>query len=119
MRDRIANTLKAYLTTNEDVLTKSEIMDIKEQIEAVEFGGSFIDEQEKMIDFFTVGKWEFLKFYSYITEDEYEATKRDVLIRADYWNAEALAEDKESSGEVIGKIIQSIMMTEWLLGKSR
>ena len=75
---------------------------------------TFINDQEKMIDFFTSDKVDFLNFYSYLTEEEYEATKRDVLIRSGYWNAEALSEDEEVSGITIGKIVQSIMMTEWL-----
>lgn len=78
---------------------------------------SFINDQEKMVDFFTNSKWVFLNFYSYITEEEYEATKKDVLIRSGYWNAEALAEDVCADGIEIGKIVQSIMMTEWLLLK--
>ena len=78
---------------------------------------SFITDQEKMVDFFTTTKEEFLNFYSYLTEEEYEATKRDVLTRSGYWNAEALAEDRDIDGNIIGKIIQSIMMTEWLLNK--
>lgn len=78
---------------------------------------SFINEQEKMIDFFTNSKWTFLNFYSNITEEEYEATKKDVLMRSGYWNAEALAEDVCVDGIEIGKIVQSIMMTEWLLLK--
>jgi hypothetical protein len=40
---------------------------------------SFIDDQEKMVDFFKLTKEEFLNFYSYLTEEEYEATKQDVL----------------------------------------
>jgi hypothetical protein len=78
---------------------------------------SFINEQEKMIDFFTITKDEFLNFYSYLTEEEYEETKKDVLARSNYWNAEALVEDRDIDGVVIGKIVQSIMMTEWLLSK--
>ena len=46
----------------------------------------FIDDQEKMIDFFILSKPEFLNFYSYLTEEEYEATKREVLKRSRYWN---------------------------------
>lgn len=76
---------------------------------------SFINEQEKMIDFFTITKEKFLNFYSDITEEEYEITKKDVLTRSGYWNAEALAEDVCVGGIEIGKIVQSIMMTEWLL----
>lgn len=78
---------------------------------------SFINDQEKMIDFFTTTKDEFLNFYSYLTEEEYEATKKDVLTRSGYWNAEALSEDEDANGIEIGKIVQSIMMTEWLLNK--
>ena len=75
---------------------------------------SFINEQEKMIDFFTNSKWVFLNFYMNITEEEYEATKKEVLMRSGYWNAEALAEDKDVNGIEVGKIVQSIMMAEWL-----
>lgn len=78
---------------------------------------SFINDQEKMIDFFTTTKNDFLNFYSYLTEEEYEETKRDVLARSGYWNAESLSEDKGVNGIEIGKIVRSIMMTEWLLNK--
>ena len=78
---------------------------------------SFINDQEKMVDFFTITKEVFLNFYSYLTEEEYEETKKDVLTRSGYWNAEALSEDGDINGIEIGKIIQSIMMTEWLLNK--
>jgi hypothetical protein len=81
------------------------------------FNESFINEQEKMIDFFTTTKEQFLKFYSYLTEEEYEATRKDVLSRSGYWNREALAEDEEIDGAVIGKIVMSIIMTEWLQNK--
>lgn len=79
---------------------------------------SFIDDQEKMVDFFTITKKSFLSFYSYITEEEYEATKQDVLNRSGYWNAEALAESKDVDGITVGKIVNSIMMTEWLLKRA-
>ena len=78
---------------------------------------SFINDQEKMIDFFTTTKDTFLSFYSYLTEEEYEETKKEVLMRSGYWNAEALSEDKDVEGIDIAKIVQSIMMTEWLLNR--
>lgn len=78
---------------------------------------SFINDQEKMVDFFTLTKDEFLRFYTYITEEEYESTKQDVISRSGYWNAQAITEDREIDGVIISKIIQSIMMTEWLLKK--
>ena len=36
---------------------------------------SFISDQEKMVDFFTISRKDFLEFYSYITEEEYQARK--------------------------------------------
>lgn len=79
---------------------------------------SFINEQDKMVDFFTTTKENFLAFYKLeLTEDDYEETRKDVLSRSGYWNAEHLAEDKDIDGIVIGKIIQSIMMMEWLQNK--
>ena len=77
---------------------------------------SFITDQEKMVDFFTISKEDFLEFYNYVTEEEYDATKKDVLSRSGYWNREELADD-DVDGIVIGKIVQSIMMQEWLLNK--
>ena len=35
----------------------------------------FLDDKEKMLDFKKLSKDEFLKSYSYISEEEYEATK--------------------------------------------
>ena len=114
MKERILKTLEDNLLINREFLEEERIKDLEEQIRAVKFNGSFIDDQEKMIDFFTITKEEFLNFYSYITREEYEATAQDVLDRTDYWNKEALAEDKDVEGIAIGKIIQSIIMIELL-----
>lgn len=117
MKERILKTLEDNLLINKDFMKKEDVKDLEEQIRAVKYNGSFIDDQEKMIDFFTITKEEFLKSYSYLTEEEYETTARDVLDRTDYWNKEALAEDTETDGVAIGKIIQSIMMIELLHSK--
>ena len=78
---------------------------------------SFISDYEKMVDFFAITKKEFLESYSYITEKEYEETKKDVLLKSGYTNAESVLDDKSVEGIEIGKIIQSIMVTEWLNNK--
>ena len=39
---------------------------------------SFTDDVEKMIDFMTLTKWEFLQSYSYLTEEEYDVTEGDM-----------------------------------------
>lgn len=114
IKERILKTLEAKLLVDREYMEKEDVKDLEEQIRAVKFYGSFIDDQEKMIDFFTITKEEFLNFYSYLTEEEYEATARDVLDRSGYWNKKALAENKDVEGIAIGKIIQSIMMIEML-----
>ena len=40
---------------------------------------SFTNDYEKMVDFFTLTKEEFLTSYSYLTEEEYEATRADLI----------------------------------------
>ena len=72
---------------------------------------SFINDQEKMVDFFSVNRKDFLEFYSYLSEEEYNATMQDVLNRSGYWNADYYEVD---DGVLIGKILHSIMLTEWL-----
>lgn len=39
---------------------------------------SFVDDVDKMIDFLTLTKYEFLQSYSYLTEEEYDATAGDM-----------------------------------------
>lgn len=75
---------------------------------------SFINDQEKMVDFFQLHKENFLNFYTYLSSDDYEETKREVIERSGYWDANSIAEDKGLDGVVVGKIIQSLMMIEWL-----
>lgn len=38
----------------------------------------FTDDDEKMQDFYSLTKDEFLASYSYLTEEEYDATEREV-----------------------------------------
>ena len=40
---------------------------------------SFIDDVEKMADFFILSKQDFLQSYSYLTDIEYELTKKEVI----------------------------------------
>jgi len=35
---------------------------------------TFIEDMEKMKDFLKLNKWDFLKSYSYLVEEEYDAT---------------------------------------------
>ena len=78
---------------------------------------SFISDTEKMVDFFSITKREFLESYSYITEKEYEDTKKEALLKSGYPNVESVLENKSADGIMIGKIIQSIMIVEWLNNK--
>ena len=45
---------------------------------------NFCDDTEKMVDFINLSKEEFLESYSYLTEEEYEATKLYVLTMLHY-----------------------------------
>ena len=40
----------------------------------LDYSKSFLNDTEKMVDFLTLPKQEFLKSYSYITEEEYITT---------------------------------------------
>lgn len=42
---------------------------------------TFIEDIEKMRDFLNLNKWEFLKSYSYLLEEEYDATAWEYIQR--------------------------------------
>ena len=69
---------------------------------------SFISDTEKMVDFFSITKREFLESYSYITEKEYEDTKKEALLKSGYPNVESVLENKSADGIMIGKIIHML-----------
>jgi len=48
------------------------------QLEIIFKDVDFIDDKEKMYDFYILSKIEFLKSYSYLTELEYDLTAREV-----------------------------------------
>ena len=50
----------------------------KEEQEVTPIYGSFINDKEKMRDFYILSKQEFLQSYSYLTELEYDLTAREV-----------------------------------------
>lgn len=65
---------------------------------------AFTDDREKMIDFYTLSKDEFLQSYSYLTEEEYMLTLAEVLDGVaygydpyEYWNAVDSHEDNVKS----------------------
>ena len=57
----------------------------------------FIDDEEKMYDFVRLTKEEFLLSYSYLTEDEYDNTKKIYEERRDDY--EQLSETEKQSME--------------------
>lgn len=42
------------------------------------YGKDFLDDKEKMKDFYLLSKEEFLSSYSYMTEEEYNATQKKI-----------------------------------------
>ena len=45
-------------------------------------GHSFIDDADKLRDFFALSKDEFLASYSYLTEEDYEVTREQIIDKA-------------------------------------
>ena len=58
------NTYRLHITKDINVINES----------------SFIDDEEKMIDFNTITKEQFLNSYSYITEQEYDNTLKQLEV---------------------------------------
>ena len=78
---------------------------------------SFINDYEKMIDLFTLSKAEFLKFYSYLGEADYNATIREAIKRSRYWHQEWYDDNPDMDGRNLKDILFGIMITEWLATK--
>lgn len=45
----------------------------------LDYSKSFLNDTEKMVDFLTLPKQEFLKSYSYLTEEEYITTLKHYI----------------------------------------
>ena len=79
-------------------------------------GNSFIDDQEKMIDFFLISRDEFLRFYPYLTKEDYDATVRDVIDKSEYWHSRWYDENPNMDGRALRDIALGIMLVNWLTG---
>lgn len=65
---------------------------------------NFIDDKEKMKDFISMSKEDFLNSYSYLTEEDYIETR---VIKAKYEVEEFLNEDMENQNKIIDYILYS------------
>ena len=72
----------------------------------------FMPDQEKMVDFFILSKEEFLASYSYLTDEDYEETVKEVIKTSGYWNPKAC---EGFDGRELRDIVLGCMMTLWLL----
>ena len=63
-----------YNKQTEMLMAINENMPEHMQMNGKKFAHPFINDEEKMVDFFMLSKEEFLMSYSYLTEEEYEAT---------------------------------------------
>lgn len=77
----------------------------------------FLDDHEKMIDLFTLTKEEFLEFYHYLTEEEYDATMNKAIEKSGYWHQDWYRENPDFDGKKLRHILFGIMVTEWLARK--
>ena len=71
----------------------------------------FMADQEKMVDFFVLSKEVFLESYSYLTNEDYEATVKEVIKASGYSNPEAC---DGFDGRELRDIVLGCMMTTWL-----
>ena len=66
---------------DDNILYKASLKDLKEKLKELNMAPisqlSFIDDEEKMKDFPNISKEDFLSSYSYLSEEEYEATLED------------------------------------------
>lgn len=72
----------------------------------------FMFDQEKMVDFFSISKEDFLASYSYLTEDDYEATVKEVIKASGYFN---VGDCEGMDGTELKDIVLGCMMTKWLI----
>ena len=63
---------------------------------------NFIDDKEKMKDFISMSKEDFLNSYSYLTEEDYIETR---VVKAKYEVEEFLNEDMENQNKIIDYIL--------------
>ncbi len=77
-------------------------------------GNSFIDDQEKMLDFFFLSRSEFLQSYSYLTQDDYKATEHDIINKLQYCNQDWYDNDPNRDERTLREIVFRIMVIDWL-----
>ena len=71
----------------------------------------FMTDKEKMVDFFILSKEEFLASYSYLTDEEYEATVKEVIKASGYQNPDVC---EDFDGKDLRDIVLGCMMRDWL-----
>ena len=77
-------------------------------------GNSFIDDQEKMLDFFFLSRSEFLQSYSYLTQDDYRDTECDVINKFKYWEQEQYDDEPDVDGRTLYKMILEVVAIDRL-----
>lgn len=80
-------------------------------------GESFVDDPEKMVDFFRLCKYDFLDSYSYLTEEDYDKTCYEVLERSGYPNVAGI-DPSDMRGQNIAEIVDGMMRQQWLMSRS-
>lgn len=76
----------------------------------------FMPDQEKMVDFFILSKEEFLASYSYLTDEDYEETVKEVIKASGYYNPGAC---EDFDGRELRDVILGCIMTKMLCDKRR
>lgn len=77
-------------------------------------GISFANEYEKMIDFFIMSREEFLRFYGYLTEDDYTETVHDIINTIEYWHKDWYEDNYDMDGRNLKDIVYGMLVTDWI-----
>ena len=75
---------------------------------------SFADDYEKMIDLFVLSREEFLKFYGYLSEEDYTETVHDIISKSGYWHKEWYEDNPDMDGRALKNIVFGMMAVDWL-----
>ena len=91
-----------------------EVTEILTKLYKTSSGTSFISDEEKMIDFFVSSREEFLKFYSYLSDEDYTKTVHDIIDKSGYWHKEWYEDNPDKDGRDLKDIVFGLMATDWL-----
>lgn len=74
---------------------------------------NFLEDRDKMIDFFNMERGMFLESYSYLSESDYTETAKTICEKVKFNNYKYY-DCENCEGMELGNIVYAAMMYEWL-----